>query len=122
MDFLKRAVDETKALIVLSTSWREHWEKEPDKCDNIGREINSIFAGFGLKIFDKTDSFGRCREQQINEWLKKNTVENYVILDDFGMESENLKRHLIQTSDGRGGMTESDSAEAIRILNARAEL
>jgi len=52
LPLLKKLVDETGALIVLSSSWRKHWEMDRDKCDDIGREIISTFAKYDLFIYD----------------------------------------------------------------------
>lgn len=49
MALLRRIVDATGAEIVLSTSWKEHWETEPDRCDDIGKEINRIFCRYGIR-------------------------------------------------------------------------
>ena len=51
---VKEIILKTDAKIVLSTSWREHWDEDSQKCDEIGIKINNIFSNFGLKIFAKT--------------------------------------------------------------------
>ena len=71
LQLIKALVDETKALIVLSSSWRKHWEKDITKCDAIGREINEVFAKYQLAIYDKTELLpSNDRAQEIRIWLK----------------------------------------------------
>ena len=54
MPMLKRLVDTTDAKIVIITSLREYWDKDPEKCDYFGKVINDTFAEYGLEIYDKT--------------------------------------------------------------------
>ena len=41
LPLLKQILDETGALIVLSSLWRKHWDKEPSLCDNLGADLKS---------------------------------------------------------------------------------
>ena len=52
LQLIKKLVDATEARIVLSSSWRKHWEKDISKCDTIGRDINEVFAKYQLAIYD----------------------------------------------------------------------
>ena len=54
LPLVKKIVDGTGAKIVLSSTWREHWDKNHEKCDEDGIYINNTFAKFGLEIYDKT--------------------------------------------------------------------
>ena len=49
---IKKIICATGVQIVLSSSWRKHWEVEIDKCDTIGREINNVFGQAGIRIHD----------------------------------------------------------------------
>ena len=62
---VKKLVEATGAKIVLTTSWREHWDADSALCDETGREINAIFGREGLEIFDKTQVVSRRREEEI---------------------------------------------------------
>ena len=53
LPLLKHLVEDSQAAIVLSSSWRKHWEKDIGLCDNIGREITTLFAQYQLIIYDK---------------------------------------------------------------------
>lgn len=118
MTLLKQITYATDARIVLSTSWREHWDEVPQNCDNIGIEINNIFEQHGLHIIAKTPILNRCREDEIAEWLKSNPqVVNFVILDDKFLDSELIRGHFVKTSGYSKGLDVDSIEKAIDILN-----
>lgn len=116
MALLKKIIDATNAEIVLSTSWREHWDKEPIKCDTTGEGINEIFGEYGLKIFDKTPKLNLKREDEIKAWLNENGAESFVVLDDAFLSDDFLVGHFIKTSNYFDGLDEADVKKAIEIL------
>lgn len=118
MVLLKQIIDKTNAKIVLSTSWREHWEKTPNECGKIGLQINSIFSQYNLEILDKTPNLRTRREQEIWYWLNKHPqVKNFIVLDDMFLCAEFLDGHFIKTSNHFDGLDEADVEKAIGILN-----
>lgn len=46
LPLLKQIVDATGAEIVLSSTWREHWNKLPELCDEDGKYISECFAEY----------------------------------------------------------------------------
>lgn len=123
LQLIKELVEETKALIVLSSSWRKHWEKDITKCDAIGREINEVFAKYQLVIYDKTESLpSNDRAQEIRVWLEhQGDIEEYVIFDDiaFGW-GDDLQDHLIKTNPRIGfGLEEKHIQKAIELLKCK---
>lgn len=116
---LKGIIDQTGAFIVLTTSCREHWDKNDALCDETGHLINKIFGDYGLKIFDKTPYLGRFREQEIEAWLNNNNVEGFVALDDAVLEAEFLAGHFVKTSIYKG-LEEEDAEKAISMLTGGA--
>lgn len=122
LELLKGIVDATDAKIVLSTSWREHWDKDAQKCDETGREINEIFGRAELTVYDKTPTISRFREDEIETWLKVNSnVENFVILDDRFLDSQKLRGHFVKTSGRIQGLNEECVKSAVHILNKPCE-
>ncbi len=118
---LKKIVDATDAKIVLTSSWRKHWEKDEDKCDDAGKEINRDFAEYGLEIFDKTAFFMSFdRASEIRSWVNShNNVERFVIIDDIFVGWGELHQYLVQTSALIGrGLEETHVQKAIGILNS----
>ena len=118
MILLKQIIDSTGAKIVLTTSWREHWDKDPQSCDDTGIEINNIFEKYSLNIFDKTLILDSCREDEIFDWLERNLeVTNFVVLDDRFLDSKRLGEHFIKTNGYSKGLDEESVKKAIEILN-----
>lgn len=118
MVLLKQIIDATDAKIVLSTSWREHWDVETQYCDNIGAEINNIFEQYSLHIFGKTQILNCSRENEIAAWLKsKPQVTNFVVIDDRFLDSELIRGHFVKTSGYSKGLDEVSVNKAIEILN-----
>jgi len=118
MVLLKQIVDAANAKIVLSTSWREHWEKDLAKCGSTGILINRIFSTHGLQIFDKTPELHTRRETEIKSWLDRHPeVKGFVVLDDRILSADYLNGHFIKTSNYFDGLDETDVQKAIDILN-----
>lgn len=117
MILLRQIVDATGAKIVLSTSWREHWDKASEGCDQIGLQINATFGEYELNIFDKTPEINLRREQQIECWLAEQPdVDNFVVLDDEFLSSPFLTGHFIKTANFRDGIDEENVADTIKVL------
>lgn len=117
MRLLKKIIESTDAKIVLTTSWKEHWEKDSTKCDASGKLMNTVFARYGLEIFDKIPHM-KEREDGIANWLDANPeAKNYVILDDFALEGNMISGHLVRTSAFRDGLEDEHMRQAIQILN-----
>lgn len=112
MVLLKELIDATDAAIVLTTSWREHWPKDP--------AIDELFARYGLTVLDKTPSLREGREQEIAAWLKAHPTEKFVVLDDRFLSADFLKERLVLTSNLREGLSPEDVGTAISILNGGA--
>lgn len=122
MPLIKEIVDATEAKIVLSSTWRQHWDKENSRCDVDGRYINDTFAKFGLTIYDKTPDLGilALRKDEINAWLKDNggNIETFVIIDDYHYGWGDLSEHFIKTEPNfRLGIEKEHVEQAVKILN-----
>lgn len=122
LPLVKEIVDKTGAKIVLTSTWRSHWNKEETACDDDGRYINRLFAKYGLAIYDKTPELGRpfLRKDEIKAWLSEHTneVERFAILDDYKFGWGELTDHCVFTNPTRGlGLEEEHVARAIELLN-----
>lgn len=106
---LKQLVDDN-TIIVLTSSWRTDWNDKlgitdpqtwpPKSHLNYGRYINLKFAKQNLEITDKTDHiYWAYRAIEVNEWLAKHDVDNFVIFDDYDFEwkRHNLDSHWVDT-------------------------
>ncbi len=123
---LEGLVEQTNAKIVLTTTWRKHWNKDNSLCDAIGEEINTIFDKHGLHIYDKTSEIDVVdRAAEVRTWLQShvNEVEEFVILDDIAFGWGELETHLVKTNYriGRGLETiHIDKAKNILIKKVSA--
>ena len=120
LPLVKQIVDQTGAVIVLSSTWREHWEKDIQKCDVEGAYITYTFAKYGLEIYDKTP-FWDIRANRIDEvkrWLEgAKDVEKFVIRDDYGFGWADLSPRFIKTNPRFGlGLEENHVKKAIELL------
>jgi len=106
--YLKDIIVATGAKIVLSSSWRLHCEFE-------GRTIVSsephmkylidLLSKYGLMLYDITgyDRDGN-RGNEIMEWLAREEVDNFIVLDDSVQDLEQfVDKELIKTNFYRGG-------------------
>ena len=112
MKLLKEIVDFLDADIVLSSSWKSEWYKEPkekDFQDEFANALDKYLAAEGLKILDKTSDTGWNRGQGILKWLKDHAPEsNFIILDDewYDFDFVNVSGHWMKTEyiDDNGGL------------------
>ena len=121
LSLLRRIVEETGAVIVLSTSWRRHWDPDPTKWDETWKPCGEALCRHGLTVYDRTpdygDHSGNNRDREVRDWLAAHgrEAESFVILDDILMGWEELSARLVRTNPYRG-LTEAQAGEAIRHL------
>lgn len=114
-------VEETGAVIVLTSSWRGGWDKDPEKNRLEGQVIDKVFAEYGISIYDKTpvNSRGR-RPAEIREWMDAcgENIRRYVIIDDYDFEwkKNKMRKHWVQTDFSASGLTDEKAEEAIGLF------
>lgn len=121
---LKKIVENTKAEIVLISTWKKYWRKEEKLKplqDYSANYLDEKLAKQGLKAVDKTKdkSDGRylSRGESVLEYVCRNSVENYIILDDcqFDYDGCYLTDYLIKTKQAEG-LTKAQAENACEIL------
>lgn len=122
LPLIKEIVDATGAKIVLSSTWRQYWDRDTNRCDEDGLYINKTFGKFGLSIFDKTPDLGiaTVRRDEISKWLKDTDeeIESFVIIDDYRYGWGDLSEHFVKTEPNfRLGIEKEHVEKAIEILN-----
>ncbi len=121
--FLKQIVDETDAKIVITSSWRGGWEKDPEKCTSEGKILNDFLGSFGLSIYDKTVVSGSGRAWEIKWFLQScdEKVTDFVILDDndYQWKKNGFAHNIVQTDFNDGGLKAEHAEKAIQILNRK---
>ena len=124
---LKQIVEENDADIVLVSSWKSVWSKNPDIMELMrstdGHYLNEQLAAFDLKILNKTNDNDYDRGHGIVEYLKKHPYKNIVILDDEIFSDYyplGLLNYLIKTGYGpNGGLKPKHVRIARRILEGK---
>ncbi len=121
---LKRIIEKTKVEIVLISTWKKYWRKEEKLKplqDYSATYLDEKLAKQWLKAIDKTkdkaDGRYLSRGESILEYVYRNNVENYIILDDcqFDYDGCDLSDKLIKTNQTEG-LTEKEVKTACRIL------
>ena len=114
---LKRAIDETGARVVLSSSWRY---------TRNARYLKELLAKYEIRV-DSTTYIQDIRGLEIKKWLSENQgVEDFIILDDeiFDSFDEELIKKLVKVSNGNGrslgeGLLPKDVDEIIERLGRK---
>ena len=121
LKLLAEIVKKTNAVIVLTSTFKEHWEREFLDCDYMGREIVKMFASENLEIYDKTPML-MFRPLEIKEWMLGKDVESYVIIDDVEYGWGDMSERFVKTNPIMGrGLEKIHVEAAIRILNSETE-
>lgn len=122
---LKKIVEKTKTEIVLISTWKKYWRKEEKLKplqDYSANYLDEKLAKQGLKAVDKTkdkaDGRYLSRGESILEYVYRNNVENYIILDDcqFDYDGLGLTDYFIKIKQTEG-LTEARAEKACKILS-----
>lgn len=134
---LKRIVDATGAIIILSSSWRiSYWdfvEKGYQTDSQSVLDLYNHFEKYGLKVSGRTDYTERSgpesRPYEIRKWLAdKRDVENFCIIDDddfymwkwlsqFVVITRVRKESERSYPEWERTLSDADADKAIEILN-----
>lgn len=142
---LARIVNESGAVIVLSSSWKSGYNKETGKKMRFYQALERELAKENLFIYDITDNIpgelerlkpemtwkeitslntkhGTGRPAEIEKWLNTHLVTEYVILDDEPYEFHEygeMAKHWVQPSffDPNGGLNDEHVGQALKILS-----
>lgn len=131
LPLLKRIVDESAAKIILTSSWKENWYKNPfykNKQDELASYLDEKLNKYGLKVFDKTfeDNPYHRGEGILNYLLYLNhygvKISSFAILDDmtFDFRLRGFANYLVKTT-MNSGLTEVEVNRALQILNKQKE-
>jgi len=115
---LKQLVDQTGAKIVLTSSWRRHWDPAGKCTDEIGKGLEATFGRLGIDLYDKTPELDNDRAKEISKWLVMNRdVDAFVIIDDIKFGWYELAPFVVNTDYRIGrGLEKRHIEKAIKIL------
>ena len=144
---LKELIDKTNAKIVLSSTWRLNANRENYEDKDYENLVKSL-KNYEIEIYDYTpakqiemikkevitksgmtivnyviDPYS-TRGAEISEWLEKNEVSSFVILDDqdFYYELFSLKDNFVQIDNRYMGLEQIDTEKAKNILNSKTKI
>lgn len=116
---LRKLVENTGAVIVLTSTWKKHWNKR----DHFDKYMHNKFGKEHIEVFSCTDGDTYKRGAGIHDWLKEHEVESWVVLDDeiFGDYDRPIFERLVKTEwyDDNGGIHEEHIELATKILNEK---
>lgn len=116
---LKELVDKSGAFIVLSSTWRKHWDKEKGALDKTGEYMVGCFEKAGLSIYDKTADISYVkRSEEVKIWLDTHPdAEKFVIFDDEFFRWGEFYDYLVKTDSRIGrGLEKRHIEKALEIL------
>lgn len=119
---LKRIIDCTDAKVVLVSTWKSEWDKNPENIKSAdGKYLAECMRNAGIEIMDKTEDHISNRGEGIAKYLStKTNVESWIVLDDdmfADYQKYGITPHLVRTSFGYGGLTQKHADQAIDKLN-----
>ena len=118
---LSEIVRQTGAEIVLVSSWKDEWFKDEKSLNGAhAKQIDKIFAEFGIEVTDKTDDNNSWkRGKGIKDYLDTHPSDKWIILDDDffpDYKDYDCASHLVRTAFS-DGLTEQLKEEAIAMLS-----
>ena len=107
--------------VILISSWRAGWNKDPKKQDAAGRILDNALALRGIRIYDKTGRNDRYdRPSEVLDYLRQypEKVSGFVILDDanFFWGKSHLQDWWLQTDSKEDGFKEDMIEPALHML------
>lgn len=129
VDNLRSIIDETDAKIVISSSWRADgidkmksmWvaRELPGEVIDVTVNCVQLVNSGDFEFYDQVE-----RGHEIQEWLNRHEVENYVILDDDNDMLQSQRSNFVRCANNDDcdsvegyGLTKRLCKEAIDILN-----
>lgn len=108
IQLLNQITDETNAMIVITSANRKDISLDT---------MRELFYHSGVTgcVFSETRILHTLRGIEIEEWLSRHEVSNYVIIDDSKQFSEDQLENFVHV-DGRYGLSLSNAFDAKRIL------
>ena len=109
LKILKELIQETKSLVVITSSWK-NLEAFP--------YVKEELINMGIPIIGFTEDNKSNRGAGIKKYLMENNVEKYIILDDeiYDDYDTELLSHLVKTSFMNDGFTNEHKSKALKMI------
>lgn len=122
VQLLRQIIEATGAQIILTSSWRKSWSRDPLLCRQDGVYLERKLEQEDLHIAGKVSDAIWDRGEGIREWLGDHpTVKTWIALDDDifpDFEEKGIMPHLVQTNFYTGGLKQEHVELCIEKLNA----
>ena len=126
LEYLKQIIEETDSKIVLSSTWRRFFQKIDDKIvprNEKGKLFYDMLNDYGIEIYDILSYESDInREGLIIDWLFKNDVDSFVIIDDEPNLFSVLLNRLIKTSNVRNNCVLTNMNECFGLSEQHIEV
>lgn len=118
-------VSKTNSKIVLVSTWKQWWFKEPElkkNQDEFANYLDDRLASMHMSVYDKTDEDffdrGRGVKRYISKIRRSGEEVNFIIIDDemFDYRTEGLLGNFIKTDFYDGGLNELKTNIAIDVM------
>lgn len=123
---LKKIIKKTNSQIVLISNWRKYKTKK--EINNRYKVLEKNLKKYNIKIYDCVASYAKdinkendkrytYRSGFVYDYIKKNNIEKYVIIDDRDQKWNlfNLEKHVVKTKNKKG-LRRKDIRKAIKII------
>lgn len=121
---LREILEKTSTHLVLSSSWREGAFAHASVSDKQAYlELRAEFRRLRCPLWiDCTPIMPGIREEEIKKWLERHPeVIDFVVLDDVGVEFDELKDRLVLTN-WQTGLDKVAANKVIELLNKGEEM
>ena len=128
VSILKKVIDKTEAVIVMSSAWRFWFDDNMMPKDGYSQCLYDVLCEFDISLFGKTPdfsteeirtqkTFSHVKAKEIIAWLSEHgPIDKYVVLDDLDLKNEEINSHLVRTN-VKVGITENDIKRVINMIN-----
>lgn len=122
---LKQLIEDTGAIVVLSSGWREGWAYRDVGETSISspsvylfNRLERYFKQCGIEFYDRTKLLKIERGKEIMAWLSqcKEPIESFVVFDDIAYDMGAVGDNFVCTS-MKTGLLPSHIEKAKQILN-----
>jgi hypothetical protein len=113
---LRELVKLTDASIVLSSTWRLHYESEDDCIAEFIVMMAKYYGWEDFPIVGVTNALPGCRGDEIQQWIEMHYCTQYVIIDDSSDMLESQQYNFVRI-DYRNGFAFDNFIECLEIFD-----
>jgi hypothetical protein len=116
---LKELVTLSDAKIVLSSTWRCHYESDEDCVEEFKTKLAQLYQWDNFPIIGRTPWLSTNRGAEIQQWLDLHHYTNYVIIDDSSDMNENQMNNLVRV-DYREGFNFKNFIQCLKLFQVES--